>query len=190
MKNEIIEIWKDVQDFPQKYEISNKGRLRNKTTNHIYKQTNKKGDYFTIILYDDNHKKSVRIHRLVAKTFIPNPNNYPCVNHKDLNKQNNNVNNLEWCTQSYNVKHAIENGTNIMSGFNRYNKNKFKNKYGKLYQYDKNMRLLNVYENLNEAYEKTGVCKRNILQCINHQEGRKQAGNYIWQCEKGVMNNG
>ena len=185
-----MEIWKDVYDFPQKYEISNKGRLKNKITNHIYKMTNRVGGYFTIILYDKNHKRTARIHRLVAEAFIDNPNNYPCVNHKDLNKQNNCVENLEWCTSSYNTKHAISSGIDITKGLNKHNKNKFKEKYGRLYQYDKDMQLMNIYENLDEAYRKTNICKRNILQCINHQQGRKQAGGYIWQCEKEVMSNG
>ena len=57
-----------------------------------------------------NLRKNVRIHRLVAEAFIPNPNNFPCVNHKDGNKSNNNVFNLEWCSHSYNEKHAYENG--------------------------------------------------------------------------------
>ena len=54
--------------------------------------------------------KSVLLHRLVASTFIPNPNNYPEVNHKDGNKLNNSVDNLEWCTRSMNMKHAYEHG--------------------------------------------------------------------------------
>lgn len=183
-----MEIWKEVADFPEKYEISSLGRIKNKITNYIYKNTNKNGDYFRFCLYDKNKKRTCLIHREVAKAFIPNPNNLPCVNHKDLNKQNNNVENLEWCTVAYNTKHAIFNGVDVMKGFNGYNKNKFFKKYGNLYQYDKNMQLVNIYENLNDAYEKTGICKRNILQCINHQEGRKQAGGYIWRCGKEMMN--
>ena len=56
-------------------------------------------------LYDkNNEKKHCSIHRLLALTYIPNPNNYPCVNHKDHNRQNNNLNNLEWCTNMYNTQ--------------------------------------------------------------------------------------
>lgn len=181
------EIWKPIATFENKYEISNKGRIKNIITNHIYKLTNKKGDYFTVILYDKNHKKSVRIHRLVAEAFIPNPNNYPCVNHKDLNKQNNCVDNLEWCTFSHNTKDAIQKGANTMNGFNKYNKNKFKEKYGKLFQCDLDGEVICIFDNLEEAHQVTGVCKRNILHCINHQEGRTQAGGYKWISEKEVM---
>ena len=185
----IVEKWKPIEDFKDKYEISNLGRIKNIRTNHIFKMTNQYGDYFCIILYDETHKRSTRIHREVAKAFIPNPNNFPCVNHKDLNKQNNCVDNLEWCSYSYNCKDAIIKGANTMSGFNKYNKNKFYNKYGKLLQYDKKKNLLNVFNNTTEAHEKTGVCIRNILQCINHEPKRKTAGGYVWLSEKEVMNN-
>lgn len=181
------EIWKSIEDFADKYEISNLGRIKNKKTNHIYKNTNQYGDYFTIILYDEKHKRSTRIHREVAQAFIPNPNNYPCVNHKDLNKQNNNVDNLEWCTYSQNSLHALNNGIDIVKGLNNHNKNKFKNKYGKIYQYDKNNKLINIYNSLQEAYNETHTCTRNILQVINHEQGRKQANGFIWKCEKEVM---
>lgn len=183
------EIWKNINGFEEKYEISNYGRIRNKITNHIYKNTNQYGNYFSVILYDKTHKKSIRIHRLVAEAFIPNPNNYPCVNHKDMNKQNNHVDNLEWCTYSHNTRDAIKKGANVMSGFNKYNKNKFANKYGKLYQYDKNKNLVGIYNNPKEAHEITGVCIRNILQCINHEPKRKTAGGFIWLSEKEVVDN-
>jgi len=62
-----------------------------------------KNGYKVLTLYDKNsQKKNFLVHRLVALTYIPNPNNYPCVNHKDCNRQNNNLNNLEWCTDMYN----------------------------------------------------------------------------------------
>lgn len=181
------EIWKSIEDFADKYEISNLGRIRNKKTNHIYKNTNQYGDYFTIILYDDRHKRSTRIHREVAKAFIPNPNNYPCVNHIDMNKQNNTVDNLEWCTYSHNTKDAINKGANTMSGFNKYNKEKAHKKYGYIYQYDIKMKYIDKYYSPLIASKITGVCYRNILQVINHEQGRKQAGGYIWISEKEVM---
>lgn len=183
------EVWKPIEDFKEKYEISNLGRIRNIKTNHILKMNNQYGDYFSIILYDENHKRTTRIHREVAQAFIPNQNNYPCVNHKDMNKQNNRVDNLEWCTYSYNIKDAIKKGAKTMSGFNNYNKNKFINKYGKLYQYDKNKKLVRIYNNPKEAHEITGVCIRNILQCINHEPKRKTAGGFIWLSEMEVVNN-
>ena len=183
------EIWKPIEDFKNKYEISNLGRIKNIQTNRILKMTNQYGNYFSIILYDKTHKRNAKIHREVAQAFIPNPNNYPCINHKDLNKQNNCVDNLEWCTYSYNTKDAIKKGANTMSGFNRYNKEKAHKKYGYIYQYDLSMKYINKYYSPLEASKATGVCHRNILQVINHQEGRVQAGGYIWLCEKKAMSN-
>lgn len=185
--NCVEEIWKPVKGFEDKYEISNLGRVKNKITNHIFKNTNQYGNYFSMVLYDGEKRKSVKIHRLVAQAFIPNPGNFKYVNHKDMNKQNNCVNNLEWCTQSYNTRHAISNGANTMSGFNKYNKNKAHKKYGYIYQFDKNNNYIAKYYSPLEASKITGVCSRNILQVINHEEGRKQAGGYIWLKESEVV---
>lgn len=62
--------------------------------------------YLTVILYKNGKIKNYKIHRLVAEAFIPNPNNYPCVNHKDENPSNNCINNLEWCTHKYNMNYG------------------------------------------------------------------------------------
>lgn len=69
-----------------------------------------KDGYRTVTLSREGIGKIYRIHRLIAQTFIPNPNNLPCVNHKDGNKSNNHPSNLEWCTYSYNTNHAYSNG--------------------------------------------------------------------------------
>lgn len=66
--------------------------------------------YKHVVVSVDNKRKSILVHRLVALAFIPNPDNLPCVNHKDGNKHNNNVSNLEWCTRSHNTQHALING--------------------------------------------------------------------------------
>lgn len=182
----INEIWKDVKDFEDKYAISNYGRIKNKLTNHIYKLTNKNGDYFRIILYDKNKSKTCLIHRLVAEIFIPNPNNKPQVDHIDGNKQNNCVDNLRWVTNLENIKHNIETNKFYYVGY--HNKNKV-NKKGKIIQFDKNMNKINSYINSGVASEMTGVCSRNILHCANHKEGRKQAGGYIWLYESEVVQN-
>ena len=66
--------------------------------------------YYVVSLYRKNIPKYFRINRLVAKAFIPNPNNFPQVNHKNLDKLDNRVENLEWCDQTYNMRHARANG--------------------------------------------------------------------------------
>ena len=110
------EIWKDIEGYEGRYKISNKGRvlsLSRYKQNHTKKQyveekiisnyINNKNGYVYVYLCKDGKYKNCRIHRLVAETFIPNPNGFPQVNHIDGDKTNNNVENLEWCTASYNI---------------------------------------------------------------------------------------
>ena len=101
------EEWRDIEGY-QNYMISNMGRVKSLNYKHtgiekILKPSVDKRGYLVICLYKNSVKKrNFKIHRLVAKAFIPNPNNLPQVNHKDENKQNNCLKNLEWCDQKYN----------------------------------------------------------------------------------------
>ncbi len=104
------EIWKDIEGYEGLYQVSNLGDVRslkyaggNKVK--ILKQGNVNG-YKRVSLHKNNKQKNYFVHRLVAMTFIPNPNNLPLVNHKDENKTNNSVDNLEWCTQKYNINYG------------------------------------------------------------------------------------
>lgn len=109
------EIWKGLiyqgKDYSTLLEVSNMGKIRNVKTGTIYKLNLIKSGYLTICvsLGSRKNKKCFKVHKAVAESFIPNLNNFPIVNHIDGNKLNNNVNNLEWCTHSYNIKHAITN---------------------------------------------------------------------------------
>ena len=104
-------IWKEISKFP-KYFISNTGEVMSKMNCYQYKcskyilkqRTDKKG-YKFVNLYKEKHMYSVKVHRLVAEAFIPNPDNLPQINHKDEDKANNNVENLEWCTAKYNLNY-------------------------------------------------------------------------------------
>lgn len=119
-------IWKTLIYQGNKYprfEVSNCGELRNVNTGTIYKQTITPTGYYGVCvsLGSRNDKKLFKIHRAVAETFIPNPENKPTVNHKDGNKLNNNVNNLEWATYSENTQHAFDTGlAKAVSGENVY----------------------------------------------------------------------
>lgn len=120
---ELIEIWKSVLNYEGIYEISNLGNIKSldrkipdgrKENSFRIKKGNtikaSKLKYSQVILCKNKIRKAHLLHRIVATAFLENKENKPCVNHKDLNKQNNKVDNLEWCTYSENNIHAIKNG--------------------------------------------------------------------------------
>lgn len=116
------EIWKDIPGYEDKYQVSNLGRVLS-CDRHL---TGKKGKkyiipkkilkpalcdgYWTVAICKDDKLKTWRIHRLVAMTFIPNPENKPWINHISGVKTDNRIENLEWCTASENQKHAYKLG--------------------------------------------------------------------------------
>lgn len=101
-----MELWKPIDGFEGIYLISDKGRVKNKNTGKILKLQHDKNGYCVIGLHNHPIHVNRKVHRLVAKAFIPNPNGLPQVNHKDENKENNSVENLEWCTNKYNVNYG------------------------------------------------------------------------------------
>ena len=110
-----MEEWKDIKGYEGIYQISNKGRVKSlnridsrgrKRNEKILSPTPINGGYLHLNLYKNGKKKPYLIHRLVAEAFLPNPDNLPVVNHKDENKLNNNVENLEWCSVEYNNKYG------------------------------------------------------------------------------------
>lgn len=107
-----MEIWKTITDYPN-YQVSNYGNVKNIRFNRILKCTITPYGYKVCSLGKNKFYKPYFVHRLVASAFVDNPNNYPCVNHKDENKLNNNSNNLEWCTQTYNHNY----GYNVRFGY-------------------------------------------------------------------------
>lgn len=112
----MIEIWKTIKSKENNYQISNLGNIRNIKRNFKILKCKKNTDSYKNVVID---KKIYSIHRLVALYFIKNSDNKPQVNHKDGNKLNNNINNLEWVTISENIKHAYQN--NLIK--RKYNKN-------------------------------------------------------------------
>ena len=103
--------WKTIEHYPD-YEVSNKGLVRNKVSGKVLKPEKTNGGYLRVALGNDEGYKKKKVHRLVAEAFIdnPNPEEYDQVNHKNLCKTDNNAENLEWCSDSFNKRHALVNG--------------------------------------------------------------------------------
>lgn len=173
------EVWKDIKGYEGLYQISNYGRVKsfNCEVNcypnakriikgRIRKAPIDKDGYYRIGLSKDHKQKHYYVHRLVAEAFLPNPNNYKSINHKDENKKNNRADNLEWCTIRYN---------------NLYN-NKIdkltKSKYKKVIQYDVDMQLIAVYESIKQASSETGIKRAVIARACR---GIKTKCGYNWR---------
>lgn len=114
--------WQDIQGYKGLYKISEAGHVlslkaKYKTADRLIKNYISKNGYPIVYLTKGGKTKTIKLHILLAKTFIPNPNNYPCVLHLDDNKINFALANLAWGTQSQNIKMAFENGRANQSGF-------------------------------------------------------------------------
>ena len=159
-----METWKPIAGYEGLYEVSDLGRVKSLNYNHtgiekILKPRKNTWGYLQVILCKDGNRKQTNIHRLVATTFIPNPNNLETVNHKDEVKTNNVVINLEWMSQKDN---------NIYS------------KARKVQMFDKKTgELLATFPYINEAERVTGIDDGHISECCKGK--RKSAGGYIWR---------
>lgn len=112
-----IEIWKDIEGYEGMYQVSNMGRARSLdrvkpnsggqiAKGHILPHSDNGHGYQFVSLWKFNKGRRFYVHRLVASAFVPNPNNFPIINHKDEDKSNNRYDNLEWCTQKYNINYG------------------------------------------------------------------------------------
>lgn len=173
-KNE--EVWKDVVGYEGLYQVSNLGNVKRimfinnkiakpkETIMSLY--TNKEKRKY-VCLYKNDKRKNVLVHRLVAQAFILNINNYPEINHIDGNPSNNNVENLEWCNKSQNLKHAY---INNLSKLKAYNESKMK----KIIRNDDK-----IYSNSYEAAKDMGV---SVFSIRDNLKGRsKTCKGYIFK---------
>lgn len=180
------EIWRTIEDYPE-YEVSTYGRIRSKKRNivdswgrqycvggNIIKLTTQitKGNYKQVMVSIWSNHKNYRliVSRLVAKTFIPNPNNFPQVNHKDEDSTNNMIDNLEWCSCRYNVHYK----DNI--------KRRAKSRSKKIDVYDNCGNLIDIVNSGVEASKKYNVNRGQISQCCN--EKAKTAKGYVFKFHK------
>lgn len=175
-----MEIWRDIAGYEGLYKVSNIGRVRmlgrEKRLWHggithiepkIIKQCVVCGYKKAKLRNGDSTSKMFSVHRLVAQAFIPNPQNLPQVNHKDENKFNNNVENLEWCTAKYN--------TNYGTGVERCSKSRFK----KVAQCSLDGKLIMEWGSIKEIVETLGISYSRISQACNGKT--KTSNGYIWK---------
>jgi hypothetical protein len=194
------EVWKDIPGYEGYYQVSNFGRVKSlprKVYNRggfhvskekILKQQLRKDRYYNIHLLKEGVKKIFFVHRLVALAFIPNPNNYPDINHKDENPANNCVNNLEWCTEKYNMNYgtAIERrkaSFAMNESFKKANATKVRNNSRgaeiPIIGTSKKDNSLVSFRSMSEAERITGISKGRISDCCHGR--RLSAGGYYWK---------
>jgi len=173
------EIWKDIVGFEEYYQVSNLGRVKSKTTGTIRKQGLIRG-YPSLSFQLKGKSYNLTTHRLVAKAFLPNPNNYRVVNHIDGNKQNNNVTNLEWCTYQHNMQEAYRLGLMNISQKHIELARELGLKSGKkIAQKDLEGNIVEIYQSGNQASIKTNISQGLISLCCHNK--RKTAGGYKWE---------
>lgn len=191
------EIFVDIKGYDERYKIGNKGTVigisRSKDNRYnnkqwILKQYEDRNGYMYVTLQKDKKRKTIKVHRLVAEHFIENKNNYPCVNHIDSNRKNNDVSNLEWVTYKQNMEHAVKNHrfdnmaklnsermkSNKLNGYIYANEITKK----KIIQCDLDDNFIKKYQSISEASRQTGITITSISYCANGI--RKSGGGYLW----------
>lgn len=165
----MVEEWRDIKGYEGCYQVSNLGRVRSLLVRGlnggILVPIKDVAGYSCVNL----SQKTYKIHRLVAISFIPNPNNYPCVNHKDENKNNNNIDNLEWCTYRYNNNYGTRN-TRISQNTRRKRK---------IIQYDLFRNKIKEWDSISSAARYYNVKRCTIGGCCAKRQ--HTSCGYIWR---------
>lgn len=170
--------WKDISGYDGYYEVSSTGKVRSKdriildkNSKSVYikgrlmKQSKNTQGYLVVNLRKNHTSNVALIHRLVANAFIDNPDSLPTINHKDGDKLNNRIENLEWVTYTDNNIHALKLGLRNPRGC-------------KVVQFDDRGNVVSIFKSVSEASRETGIGRGVISHCIN---GRTHsAGRYIW----------
>ncbi len=175
------EIWKNIPNMPY-YQASNLGRIKSLRTFKYSKTKNKKIEVFREKMLKPQKDKmgylritcmygTKKVHRLVALAFIPNPNNYKEINHKDENKENNHVDNLEWCDRKYNINY----GTSLQR--------RIKSQYKPIIQYDLKGNFIKEWEGIKIAKEKLNI-KNGIVNCCRGLS--KTSHGFIWKYKEEI----
>jgi hypothetical protein len=170
------EFWKDIMGYESIYQVSNLGKVKSLDRLLINKNNRKyilkgaflkssydKRGYLIYQLSKNNIKKTLKLHRILGKTFIENPNNLSEINHIDGNKNNNSLNNLEWCTTQHNISEAFNMG--LMK----------RSKVAKT----KDGIIIKTYDSITNAAFDNKIAKSSIHRCLN--KNCKQIKGFQWQ---------
>lgn len=166
------EIWKDIEGYEGLYQVSNFGRVKSLNYNHtgkekLLKQKNDIYGYTMCSLWKNRKRIYKKTHRLVAQAFLPNPNNFPQVNHKNEIKTDNRVENLEWCSAKYNTN------------FGTHNQRVAKTKSLAVSQFSIDGVLIKEWQSAMEIQRKLGFAQSHIWRCCKHRV--QTAYGYIWR---------
>ena len=163
------EVWKDILGYEGLYQVSDKGRVKSigYGKERILKPANNGRGYLLVGLCKNNEKKHFLVHRIVAQAFIPNPNNLPEVNHRDENKENNRVENLEFCDRKYNCNY----GTTKQRMIKKLSKT--------VLQYSKDGKFIREWKSTKDIERNLGYSHSFISACCR---GKYKSGyEYIWK---------
>ena len=160
-------MWKAINGYEGIYEINHLGEVRRVDTGNILKGYIGADGYRRVGLTVSGKSKPFLLHRLIATAFIPNPNNYPCVNHKDEIKSNNSIDNLEWCTYKYNLNFGTRNA--------RANQSRKK----PILQFSKSGEFIREWDSVTDLKNITGMDITHVSSCCRGT--RKTANGYRWQ---------
>lgn len=179
------EIWKPIEGYEGRYEVSNLGRVRSLDmvlpvfVNGVHATRVRRGvirrqhighaGYHYVLLRGGKRDKNFRVHRLVAAAFVPNPLNLPEVNHKDEDKSNNRSDNLEWCTSKYNHNY----GTTIERAADKIRR--------PVYQMTMDGEIIRRFDSVTAAEKATGISTSQISGCCRGDYGFKSARGFRWK---------
>lgn len=191
----MTEIWEDIPGYEGLYQVSNHGRVKclpkvwfSGMGNNIKRSLPERikgvrstgNGYNQTTLHKDGVAINYTIHRLVAQSFIPNPDNKPQINHKDGNKKNNHVSNLEWCTSAENVNHSWDMGlSKVYPGFGQNNGGANNGNAKKVIQMDVNGKIIKEWGYVEQAASELGFGAHNISACACNRQ--ITAHGYKWK---------
>lgn len=161
---------KIIESFPN-YSISETGEIFNILRKRRLKTQLDHAGYEKVALHHQGKVKVFLVHRLVAEAYIPNPDNLPQINHKDMVKSNNCVSNLEWCTSKYNVNYGGPHSPI----------SKMRKARARPVVQICNGEIVGRYKSTTEAEIITGIHQTNISKCCLHRKWYKSAGGYQWE---------